>query len=298
MKIIKLLLLIFSIQSATNLLYSQEVEKKEMAKLSFLIGNWAGNSYSYSKNDTTKVKVNESANYILDGNAITLDVHSSSVQLHTLITYSVQDSCYYYQPTSKTESYRKSKGDFKDGKFIIYFDNKSRLIFEKTENGEFHEYGERFKEGVWKKYFEDILQPTVTNYSFASQKVEKSKFKKTNIGGEPTWSYSEATKITDYSELLFISGQIPVTNNGNVPNNIKDQCEVAWSNIEAQLKKGNMTLDNLVKVTFFVSDRKYLKEVGKLRKKKLLNIKPALTIIITGIYNENWLLEIEAIAAK
>lgn len=131
-----------------------------------------------------------------------------------------------------------------------------------------------------------------------SQKVEESKFRKSNIGAGPTWNYSEAVKITDYSELLFISGQVPVTNNGKVPDNIKDQCEVAWSNIEAQLKKADMTLDNLVKVTFFVSDRKYLHEVGKLREQKLLNIKPAMTIIITGIYNKNWLLEIEAIAAK
>ncbi|TWO34686.1 RidA family protein [Seonamhaeicola sediminis] len=152
------------------------------------------------------------------------------------------------------------------------------------------------KPGI-KKFIALTVTILCLNLSFG-QNPEESKFKKQNIGGGADWSYSEAVKISDFSELLFISGQVPINAQGEVPNNIKDQCTMAWSNVEAQLKEANMTLDNLVKVTFFVSDRKYLPEVGQLRKQKLLNIKPALTIVITGIYNENWLLEIEAIAAK
>lgn len=131
-----------------------------------------------------------------------------------------------------------------------------------------------------------------------SQTSEVKTLKKQNIGGGANWNYSEAVKISDYSELLFISGQVPVTIDDKVPDDIKDQCDVAWSNIEAQLKKADMTSENLVKVTFFVSDRKYLHAIGQLREQKLLKIKPAMTIIITGIYNQDWLLEIEAIAAK
>ncbi|RED47516.1 RidA family protein [Seonamhaeicola aphaedonensis] len=148
-----------------------------------------------------------------------------------------------------------------------------------------------------KEFIHLIVSILSLNLAFG-QNPEESKFKKQNIGGGAEWNYSEAVKISDFSELLFISGQVPITNQGKVPSNIKDQCTVAWSNVEAQLKEADMTLDNLVKVTFFVSDRKYLREVGQLREQNLLNIKPALTIVITGIYNENWLLEIEAIAAK
>lgn len=147
------------------------------------------------------------------------------------------------------------------------------------------------------KKFIFIFSLICLNSAFA-QKKEVKTLKKQNIGGEPNWTYSQAVKISDFSELLFISGQIPVTNQNKVPKSIKDQCSVAWANVEAQLKKANMTVENLVKVKFFVSDRKYLKEVSKLRQQKLFNVKPALTIIITGIYNEEWLLEIEAIAAK
>ncbi|AZQ58700.1 RidA family protein [Maribacter sp. MJ134] len=143
-----------------------------------------------------------------------------------------------------------------------------------------------------------IIILTILSNSIFGQENEGKQFKKQKIGGEANWTYSEAVKISDYSELLFISGQIPVINDNPVPDDIKEQCEIAWSNVETQLEKADMTAENLVKVTFFVSDRKYLNEISQLRKRKLLGVKPAMTIIITGIYNENWLLEIEGIAAK
>ena len=59
-----------------------------------------------------------------------------------------------------------------------------------------------------------------------------------------------------------------------------------------------MALGNLVKVTVFLSDRKYREANSRIRKELLGQISPALTIIITGIYDEKWLLEIEAIAAR
>jgi enamine deaminase RidA (YjgF/YER057c/UK114 family) len=89
-----------------------------------------------------------------------------------------------------------------------------------------------------------------------------------------------------------------VTADDKVPDDIKEQCEIAWSNVEKQLAKAGMTAENLIKVTFFVSDRMYLSEMAQYRNRKLLDIKLAMTIIITGIYNENWLLEIEGVAAK
>ena len=109
-------------------------------------------------------------------------------------------------------------------------------------------------------------------------------------------SYSQSVKITDWNELIFISGQVPEDDNEVVPEAFSDQCRLA--NIERQLNHGGMALDNIMKVTVFLSDRKYREENSKIRQEILGDISPALTIIITGIYEEKWLLEIEAIAAK
>jgi enamine deaminase RidA (YjgF/YER057c/UK114 family) len=47
----------------------------------------------------------------------------------------------------------------------------------------------------------------------------------------------------------------------------------------------------------FLSDRRYRAENARVRNELLGERKPALTVIICGIYDEAWLLEIEAVAA-
>ncbi|HEV2678344.1 MAG TPA: RidA family protein [Aliidongia sp.] len=109
--------------------------------------------------------------------------------------------------------------------------------------------------------------------------------------------YSQAVAVAGASRLLFISGQIPVGADGVLPRTFADQCRMAWTNIEAQLRAADMTLDNLVKVTTFLSDRKYALENREVRADVLGALAPALTVVITGIFDEAWLVEIEAIAA-
>lgn len=110
-------------------------------------------------------------------------------------------------------------------------------------------------------------------------------------------AYCQAHEVSDFKRMLFVSGQIPVDANGKVPAGFKPQARQVWANIEKQLKSAGMSLDDLVKITVFLSDRKYRQENYEVRKEILGDRAPALTIIITGIYDEAWLLEIEAVAA-
>lgn len=112
-----------------------------------------------------------------------------------------------------------------------------------------------------------------------------------------TSSYCQAHEVSGASRLLFISGQVPADAAGQVPGDFKAQCRLTWSNVMAQLGAAGMTLDDLVKVTVFLSDRRYRQENYEVRSEVLGPRSPALTIIITGIYDPAWLLEIEAVAA-
>lgn len=98
------------------------------------------------------------------------------------------------------------------------------------------------------------------------------------------------------SRRLYISGQIPVTRDGTVPKSFRKQAELVWENVEAQLAAADMTIRDLVKVTIFLSDRKYADENGEVRRTRLGDHAPALTVIIVGIFDDAWLLEVEAIA--
>ncbi len=110
-------------------------------------------------------------------------------------------------------------------------------------------------------------------------------------------SYAQACLVERPSKLLFISGQVPEDAAGKVPQRFEDQCRLVWHNIESQLSAAGMKLTDLVKVTVFLSDRQYRAANAAVRKEILGDHTPALTIIITGIYDAEWLLEIEAIAA-
>ena len=109
--------------------------------------------------------------------------------------------------------------------------------------------------------------------------------------------YSQARLIDGASQLLFVSGQVPETNEGVVPAGFEAQAELTWKNLVAQLSAAGMGVENLVKVTTFLSSREHAAANREVRSKFLRNHSPALTVIIAGIFDEQWLLEIEAIAA-
>jgi len=114
---------------------------------------------------------------------------------------------------------------------------------------------------------------------------------------QPLGGYAQAVELTGASRVVFVSGQIPVRANGDVPESFEEQARVTWANLIAQLRAADMTLDNLVKVTFFLSDRKYIADYRRVRQEVLGDRRIALTTIITGIFDERWLLEIEGYAA-
>ncbi|WP_349628772.1 RidA family protein [Bradyrhizobium sp. AUGA SZCCT0177] len=113
----------------------------------------------------------------------------------------------------------------------------------------------------------------------------------------PTTGYSQALEVAGHTRMLFVSGQIPVGADGAVPEGFEAQCRLAWSNVEAQLKAADMTLDNLVMHRTYLADRRYTMLNRAVRSEVLGSRETALTVVIAGIFDEAWLLEIEAVAA-
>jgi 2-iminobutanoate/2-iminopropanoate deaminase len=114
----------------------------------------------------------------------------------------------------------------------------------------------------------------------------------------PRGGYSQAVKIEDFKTLLFISGQIPVSDDDKVPETFEAQARLVWRNIDAQLKVAGMTKSDLVKVTTYLSDRHHATANREIRSDYLGSIAPAMSVVIASIFDEKWLLEVEAIAAQ
>ena len=110
--------------------------------------------------------------------------------------------------------------------------------------------------------------------------------------------YSQALEVQGAKRLLFISGQIPETRAGSVPEGFPAQAKLAWQNVLAQLHAAGMSVSNLVKVTTFLASRELAIANRAARHEALGSHAPALTVVVAGIFDEQWLLEIEAIAAE
>jgi 2-iminobutanoate/2-iminopropanoate deaminase len=114
---------------------------------------------------------------------------------------------------------------------------------------------------------------------------------------QPAGGYAQVCEVSGAQRFAFVSGQIPQSLDGTVPSTFDEQCRQVWRNIEAQLAAADMTIANLVKVTTYLSDRKYNLANRTIRNEVLGDHAPALTVIIADIFDSEWLLEIEAIAA-
>jgi 2-iminobutanoate/2-iminopropanoate deaminase len=115
-------------------------------------------------------------------------------------------------------------------------------------------------------------------------------------GPATSGGYAQAVEVAGATRWLFVSGQIPLNSEGELSKGFEAQCRQTWTNIEAQLHAAGMAFGNLVKVTTFLSDRRYAAQNSKIRQEILSGHSPALTVLIAGIYDDAWLLEIEAIA--
>ncbi|WP_426956593.1 RidA family protein [Muricoccus radiodurans] len=109
--------------------------------------------------------------------------------------------------------------------------------------------------------------------------------------------YAQAVEISSPGRLLFISGQVPVAPDGTLPEGFDDQCRQAWANLVAQLRAAGMAIENLVKVTIFLADRANTLDNRRIRQEVLGGHRVAMTVILPAIFDESWLIEIEAIAA-
>ncbi|MDQ8731915.1 RidA family protein [Bradyrhizobium sp. LHD-71] len=102
-----------------------------------------------------------------------------------------------------------------------------------------------------------------------------------------------------FGNLLFISGQAGAGDDGKiVDGGFRAQGEQAFANLRRALEAGGSSLDDVVKVTIFVTDMGNFREVVELRRKFFSAPYPADTIAeVRALYDPKVLIEIEAIAA-
>ncbi len=110
--------------------------------------------------------------------------------------------------------------------------------------------------------------------------------------------YANAVKVGP-GNLLFISGQVALDSKGNVvgKGDIKAQTRQVLENIKTILASVGASMDNIVKVTVFLTDLRNFEAVAEVRAEYFKNNPPASTLVgVTALVSPDFLIEIEAIA--
>lgn len=121
-----------------------------------------------------------------------------------------------------------------------------------------------------------------------------------NVGvAEQIGKYSDAVEVPAGARLLMTSGTPGLALDGNLPNDVAGQAEIAWTHIIKMLEAADMTVHDLVKVTHYLLHESDIPDYVQVRSRFLGDARPASMLLTgAGLVRSEFLLEIEAVAAK
>ncbi len=115
----------------------------------------------------------------------------------------------------------------------------------------------------------------------------------------PSSAYAHGIRIDGASSWLHVSGQIGTRPDGTLAGGSEAQMAMCWERIVAILADADMAVEDIVKVTAFITRAE---DVGLYREVRDRYLKGHLTastlLVVSALAHPDWTVEIEVIAAK
>jgi 2-iminobutanoate/2-iminopropanoate deaminase len=130
------------------------------------------------------------------------------------------------------------------------------------------------------------------------QQMSHKEVRPDGVFKSPTAPFSLATR-TEGRTMLHISGQVPQDESGNnvAVGDVRGQTEQVVQNIRKIVESEGGALSDVCRLTIFLTARNDLASVMEVRRKHFKEPYPAATaVVVTGLANAEWLVEIEAVA--
>jgi enamine deaminase RidA (YjgF/YER057c/UK114 family) len=112
--------------------------------------------------------------------------------------------------------------------------------------------------------------------------------------------YSLGAEVPQGARLFYVSGQVGVDSRGKLQVGIDKQVEQVFKNIGQVLKSAGMGFGDIVKVTTFLTDSRYIVPFRTVRD-RFFPAPPyasSTLLIVAGLADPGMLVEIEVVAAK
>ncbi len=112
---------------------------------------------------------------------------------------------------------------------------------------------------------------------------------------KPQASYSTYTRFGD---LIFVAGQVGLEpETGRIPASFANQLKLVLDHIRNILESTGSSMDQVLKMNVFLKDRAYRTEYDEIFRTYFRGGFPARSTIVADLMREEFLVEIEAIAA-
>ena len=124
---------------------------------------------------------------------------------------------------------------------------------------------------------------------------------------QPAANYAHAVMAIDASRILHTAGVVPVRTDGTVPEDITEQAEVIWTNIEAILKNASMKTSDVVSVTTYMVAKTTHDKVSKLDFEKIMKVRDSAMgehiaastlLVVAQLAQPAWKIEIAIVAVN
>jgi enamine deaminase RidA (YjgF/YER057c/UK114 family) len=112
-----------------------------------------------------------------------------------------------------------------------------------------------------------------------------------------TDDYVHAIEVRQPSRILYVSGTMGLDGNGVAGRTLEVQLELIWSNIRTILASADLTVGNIVRITSYMSDAAYAEANQNARLAALGSHRVPTTALVVQTLSEDWLVEVEVIAA-
>jgi len=112
-----------------------------------------------------------------------------------------------------------------------------------------------------------------------------------------TDDYVHALEVRAPERLLFVSGTMGLGPDGAAGASLEEQLGLVWSNLRAILADAEMNVENIVRVTSYLRDASYADANAAARVEALGGRTVPTTGIVVETLVEDWLVELEVVAA-
>lgn len=112
-------------------------------------------------------------------------------------------------------------------------------------------------------------------------------------------AYSDAVEVAPGARWLAISGTPGIGSDGTIPPSFEAEATQAWSNVRDALGKAGFAIDDLVKITQYLTSAEDIAAHAAIRARFLGSARPAsMLVVVPALVWPQMSIEIEAWAAR